>query len=151
MHFQEENVSDDENEVEYLPNDQSSEVEQNCLKITGIPDTTLNLQPSLSNDEKNEDSNEEEMSVNSENSLIEEDLQNLQPSLSNNEKNEDSEDSNDEKMSVVNSENILIEEDLQDFEELNSIGSRVLGFLLGWSKLVCQKLKRCEEISVFLG
>ena len=154
MHFQEENVSDDENEVEYLPNDQSSEVEQNCLKITGIPDTTLNLQPSLSNDEKNEDSedsSEEDMSVNSENSLIKEDLQDFKSSLSNNEKNEDSEDSNDEKMSAVNSKNILIEEDLQDFEELNSIGSRVLGFLLGWSKLVCQKLKRCEEISVFLG
>ena len=116
IHFQEENVSDDESEVEFLHNGQSSEVERNPLDITGIPDTTLNLQPSLSN----------------------------------NEKNEDSEDSNDEKMSAVNSKNILIEEDLQDFEELNSIGSRVLGFLLGWSKLVCQKLKCFEEISVFL-
>ena len=153
IHFQEENVSDDESEVEFLHNGQSSEVERNPLDITGIPDTTLNLQPSLSNDEKNEDSensNEEEMSVNSENSFIKEDLQDFKPSLSNNEKNEDSEDSNDEKMSAVNSKNILIEEDLQDFEELNSIGSRVLGFLLGWSKLVCQKLNCFEEISVFL-
>ena len=86
LNFQEENVSDDESEVEYLHNDQSSEVEQNSLDIMGIPDTTLNLQPSLSNDEKNEDSegsNEEEISVNSGNSLIEEDLQNLQPGLSN--------------------------------------------------------------------
>ena len=99
-------------------------MEQNVLHITGIPDTTLNLQQSLSNDEKNEDSegsNEEEISVNSENSLIKEDLQDFQPSLSNDEKNEDSEDSNEEKMSV-NSGNILIEENLQDFEELNSIG-----------------------------
>ena len=118
-------MSDNESEIEYLHNDQSSEVEQNSLDIMGIPDITLNIHPSLSNDEKNEDSedsNEEEVSVNSENSLTEEDLQDFQPSLSNDEKNEDySEDSNEEEMSV-NSENILIEEKLQDFEELNSIG-----------------------------
>ena len=47
----------------------------------GIPDTTLNLQKKLSNNEKNEvseDSNEEEMSMNSENILIEEDLQDFE-------------------------------------------------------------------------
>ena len=86
IHFQEENVSDDESGVEFLHNGQSSEVERNPLDITGIPDSTLNLQPSLSNDEKNEDtddSNEKEVSMNSKNSLIKEDFQDFQPSLSN--------------------------------------------------------------------
>ena len=84
MNFQEENVTEDESEVEYLPNDQSSEVEQNTLDVTGIPDTTLNLQRNLSNEEKNKDSDdsnedsEEEMSVDSENILIEEDLQDFE-------------------------------------------------------------------------
>ena len=56
-------------------------MEQNSLDIMGIPDTTLNLQKKLSNNEKNEvseDSNEEEMSMNSENILIEEDLQDFE-------------------------------------------------------------------------
>ena len=59
-------------------------MEKNALDIMAIPDTTLNLQSSLSNDEKiedSEDSNEEEMSVNSNNSeniLIEENLQDFE-------------------------------------------------------------------------
>ena len=91
------------------------------LRIHSKPDRNQS-KVTVCNDEKNEDSNEEDMSVNSENNLIEEDLQDLQPSLSNDERNEDySEDSNEEDISV-NSENILIKENLQDFEELNSIG-----------------------------
>ena len=56
-------------------------MEQNSLDIMGIPDTTLNLKNQLFNNEKNEvseDSNEEEMSMNSENILIEEDLQDFE-------------------------------------------------------------------------
>ena len=59
-------------------------MEQNILDVTGIPDTTLNLQRNLSNEEKSKDSDdsnedsEEEMSVDSENILIEEDLQDFE-------------------------------------------------------------------------
>ena len=45
------------------------------MDIPGIPDTTLNLQKYSFNNEENEDSNEDEMSMDSENILIEEDLQ----------------------------------------------------------------------------
>ena len=44
------------------------------MDIPGIPDTTLNLQKYSFNNEENEDS-EDEMSMDSENILIEEDLQ----------------------------------------------------------------------------
>ena len=45
------------------------------MDIPGIPDTTLNLQKYSFNNEDSEDSNEDEMSMDSENILIEEDLQ----------------------------------------------------------------------------
>ena len=45
------------------------------MDIPGIPDTTLNLQKYSFNNEDSEDSNEDEMSMDSENILIDEDLQ----------------------------------------------------------------------------